>query len=155
MQNGDKAGILEYALTSERLIVTFLVDNWFLILAALVSGGMLLWPRVAGGALGGLAPDAAVQLINREKAVVIDVCSQAEFSSGHVVGARNIPLDQLEAALPGAVRNKALPLILVCARGVRANRALAIARKLGYDKAAALAGGMNAWRAANLPVEKS
>ena len=48
-----------------------------------------------------------------------------------------------------------MPLILVCARGVRANRALAIARKLGYDKAAALAGGMNAWRAANLPVEKS
>ncbi len=136
--------------------MTFLVDNWFLILAALSSGGMLLWPRLAGGSIaGGLKPEAAVQLINREKAVVVDVCSKAEYAAGHVVGSRNIPLDQLESELPGAVKNKALPLILVCARGVRANRALGIAKKLGYEKAQALEGGMNGWRAANLPVEKS
>ncbi|MEN9904347.1 MAG: hypothetical protein RLZZ555_912 [Pseudomonadota bacterium] len=156
MQNGDKDVILEYGLSSERLIVTFLIDNWLLILAALVSGGILLWPRITGGSLAGaLKPDAAVQMINREKAVVVDVCSQAEFSAGHVVGARNIPLDRLESELPGSVKNKALPLILVCARGSRASRAAGIARKLGYEKAAVLEGGMNAWRAANLPVEKS
>ncbi len=136
--------------------MTFLIDNWLLILAALVSGGMLLWPRIAGGSLGGgLKPEAAVQLINREKAVVIDVCSKAEFSAGHVVGARNIPLDQLESELPGAVKNKALPLILVCASGMRSNRAVALAKKLGYEKAASLEGGMRAWRVANLPVEKA
>jgi rhodanese-related sulfurtransferase len=136
--------------------VTFLIDNWLLILAALVSGGMLLWPRISGGTLaGGLNPEAAVQLINREKAVVIDVCSKAEFSSGHVVGARNIPLEQLESELTGAVKNKALPVILVCASGMRSSRAVAIARKLGYEKAASLEGGMRAWRGANLPVEKS
>jgi rhodanese-related sulfurtransferase len=136
--------------------VTFLVDNWFLILAALISGGMLLWPLVAGGAIGGgLKPEAAVQMINREKAVVIDVCGADEFAAGHVTGARNIPLPELEAKLPGAVKNKALPVILVCASGMRSSRAVAIANKLGYEKAASLEGGMKAWRAANLPVEKA
>lgn len=136
--------------------MTFLVDNWFLILAALISGGLLLWPLVSGGSLaGGLKPVDAVQLINREKAVVIDVCGAGEFAAGHVVGSRNIPLDQLESLLPGAVKNKALPVILVCASGMRSSRAVAIAKKLGYEKAASLEGGMKAWRAANLPVEKA
>ena len=136
--------------------MTFLIANWFLILAALVSGGLLLWPLVAqGGLSGGLKPTDAVQLMNREKAVVIDVCAGAEFAAGHVVGARNIPLADLEAKLPAAVKNKALPVILVCASGVRSGRAVAIAKKLGYDRAQSLEGGMRAWRDASLPVEKA
>ena len=52
----------------------FLIDNWMLISIALASGGMLVWPMVAGGmAAGGLNAAGAVQLINREKAVVVDV----------------------------------------------------------------------------------
>jgi rhodanese-related sulfurtransferase len=43
----------------------------------------------------------------------------------------------------------------VCASGVRARRAVAIARKLGYEQAEVLAGGMKSWREANLPVERS
>ena len=43
--------------------------------------------------------------------------------------------------------------MLVCASGARAVRAEAIAKKLGYEKAQALAGGMKAWRDAGLPVE--
>jgi rhodanese-related sulfurtransferase len=53
------------------------------------------------------------------------------------------------------VKNKTLPLILVCPTGARANRALAVARKLGYDKAQVLAGGLKAWKDANLPLEKA
>jgi rhodanese-related sulfurtransferase len=43
----------------------------------------------------------------------------------------------------------------VCASGPRANRAVAIAKKLGYENAQALAGGLKAWREASLPVEKA
>ena len=53
------------------------------------------------------------------------------------------------------VKNKALPLVLVCAKGARAQRAVGVAQKLGYDKAQALAGGMKAWRDASMPVEKA
>ncbi len=133
----------------------FIIDNWMLISIAVASGGMLLWPVVQGAGGGGLVPAAAVQLINREKAVVIDVCEPGEFAAGHVVGARNVPLGELETKLGAAVKNKALPLILVCQSGARSGRAVAIAKKLGYEQAQSLAGGLSGWRAANLPVEKA
>jgi len=126
-----------------------------LISIAVASGGMLLWPVVQGATGGGLAPTAAVQLINREKAVVIDVCEPGEFAAGHVVGAKNIPLGELETKLGAAAKNKAVPLILVCQSGARSGRAVAIAKKLGYEQAQSLGGGLSAWRAANLPVEKA
>jgi rhodanese-related sulfurtransferase len=137
--------------------VTFFIDNWFLIVAALISGGLLVWPMIAGGGMagGGLKPAEAVQLMNREKAMVIDVCSKSEFAAGHVAGARHLPLDQLEAQLSGMVKNKNQALIMVCASGIRSARAVALAKKLGYEKAQSLEGGLKAWRAENLPVEKS
>lgn len=132
----------------------FIFDNWMLIAIAVASGSLLLWPVLQGAAMSGLDPAGAVQLINREKGVVIDVCEPAEFAAGHIGGARNIPLGELESKLAGAVKNKALPLILVCQSGARSARAVAIAKKLGYEQAQSLGGGLASWRAANLPVEK-
>ncbi len=132
----------------------FVIDNWTLIAVALASAGMLFWPVIKGATGGGLGAAQAVQLINREKAVVIDVCEANEYAAGHVGGAKNIPLNQLEEKLAGVVKNKALPVILVCQSGARSNRALAIAKKLGYEQAQSLAGGLGAWRTANLPVER-
>lgn len=135
--------------------MSFFIENWTLFAVALASGGMLLWPVLAGQAgAGSVNTHEAVQLINREKATVVDVCSAEEFAAGHVGGARNIPLDQLEAQLAGAVKNKNLPLILVCATGARSRRAVAIAQKLGFQNTHSLTGGLGAWRAASLPVEK-
>ena len=135
--------------------MNFLIQNWFLIVAALVSGGMLLWPLIVSGSQGAaLSPAQAVQVVNREKGVLIDVSEPDEFAKGHAVGARNIPFGQLEGhkQLPS---NKALPLVVVCPTGTRAGRAAGMLRKLGYEKAQVLAGGLKAWREANLPVEKS
>ena len=103
----------------------------------------------------GLSAAEAVMMMNRDKAVVIDVCEAGEYAQGHIAGARNIPLAQLEAQLPGAVKNKATPLILVCQAGVRSARAVAAAKKLGYENAQSLAGGLKAWRDANMPVSKA
>jgi rhodanese-related sulfurtransferase len=133
----------------------FVLDNWMLMAVALVSASLLFWPLLKGATGGSLTAQGAVQLINREKAVVIDVCEANEFAAGHVGGAKNIPLNQLEEKLAAAVKNKALPVILVCQSGSRSNRAVAIAKKLGYEQAQSLAGGLSAWRTANLPVEKS
>ncbi len=133
----------------------FILDNWMLLSVALASGSMLLWPVLKGAGAAGLTPSAAVQLINREKAVVVDVCETEEFAAGHIVGARNIPLNQLEDKLAGIAKNKALPLILVCQSGARSGRAVLMARKLGYEQAQSLGGGLAAWKAASLPVEKA
>jgi rhodanese-related sulfurtransferase len=135
--------------------VKFIIDNWMLIAVALASGGMLLWPAIQGATSGGLSTANAVQLINRERAGVVDGCEAQEFATGHVGGAKNVPVGQLAQRLPEVVKNKTVPLILVCASGARANRALAVAKKLGYDKAQVLAGGLKAWKDANLPLEKA
>lgn len=135
--------------------MNFVLDNWYLIFLALASGVMLLLPALKGDGAGTLGTAQAVQLINREKAVVIDVCEPEEFAAGHVGGAKNIPLGQLQERLPQVAKNKAVPIILVCAKGARASRAAGIAKGLGYEKAQALAGGLAAWREANLPVEKA
>jgi rhodanese-related sulfurtransferase len=135
--------------------VNFFIDNWFLFVAAIVSGGLLLWPML-GRAGGGAKVSAAqaVQLINREKAVLIDVSEPAEYAAGHAAGSKSVPLGGLEASrdLP---KNKALPVVLVCPTGARAARGAGILRKLGFENARVLAGGLSAWREANLPVEKA
>ena len=130
----------------------FILDNWPLILLATTSGGLLLW-QVLQKAGSGVGPAEAVRLINREKAVLIDVCEPAEFAAGHAVGARNIPVGTIEGSkdLPS---NKALPLLLLCASGARAGRAAGLLRKAGYAKATVVTGGLPAWREAGLPVEK-
>ena len=135
--------------------VNFILDNWYLIVLALGAGALLAMPAMKSVGGGTLAPTNAVQLINREKAVVVDVSEPDEYAAGHVTGSKNIPLAQLEERLPTTVKNKALPLILVCAQGKRAQGAVAAATKLGYTNVQALAGGMKAWRAADLPVEKA
>jgi rhodanese-related sulfurtransferase len=137
--------------------VKFFIDNWFLFLAAAVSGALLLWPMLgknAGGA-GKVSTNDAVNLINRERAVLIDVSEPAEYAAGHAAGAKSVPLSQLETSAAALPKNKALPLVVVCATGSRAGRAVATLNKLGFANARALAGGLEAWRAANLPVEKT
>ena len=137
-----------------RTCVKFIVDNWMLIAIALTSGFLLFLPTLQSAG-GGLTPDGAVMLINREKAVVVDVCEADEFAAGHVGGAKNVPLNQLEDKLAATVKNKTLPLILVCQTGARSGRAVALAKKLGYENTQSMAGGLKAWAAANLPVEKA
>jgi rhodanese-related sulfurtransferase len=134
--------------------VKFILDNWSLILVTLASGLMLLWPAIRGAAGGSLTPSAAVQLINREKAVVIDVCEAGEYAAGHVSGAKHIPLGQLANQLPGVVKNKDVPVIFVCQSGMRSNSAARIAKGLGYAKSLSLGGGLSSWRSASLPIEK-
>ena len=133
----------------------FILDNWMLITLALVSGALLLAPVLQGAASAGLSVNDAVLLINREKAVVVDVCEPTEFAAGHIVGSRNIPLADLPSKLAGAAKNKTLPLILVCQSGVRSARAVAAAKTLGYEKVHSLGGGLEAWRVAGLPLDKA
>lgn len=136
-------------------VFEFLIANWYLVLMAVVSGLLLMLPQLRGrvGA-GSVGTAEAVRLINREKAVLIDVSEPAEYAAGHAAGARSVPLGSIESSknLPG---NKTLPLVVVCPTGSRASRAVGAFRKLGFQDVRTLGGGLAAWREANLPVEKS
>ena len=132
-----------------------MTSKYFIAAALVLAPGIATAQTAPATPATAATPAAAVQKINREKAVVIDVCEAQEFAAGHVGGAKNIPLDQLEQKLPGAVKNKSLPLILVCQSGARSGRAVAIAKKLGFAEVQSLGGGMGAWKSASLPIEKS
>jgi rhodanese-related sulfurtransferase len=138
--------------------MSFILENGILIVAALVSGGMLLWPFVKPGAGGSsVSTTEAVRLINREKGVLVDVSEPAEFAAGHAGGARNVPLGQITAgeSVKGLPTNKTIPIVLLCPTGTRSAKAAALLRKAGHEAAVAVAGGTAAWREASLPIEKA
>jgi phage shock protein E len=74
--------------------------------------------------------DAQAHLKNG--ALVIDVRSPAEFSSGHLPRAINIPLDKIHAVLPRRVKDKKQVLLLHCQGGMRSSTAKRKLKGLGY-----------------------
>ena len=150
-----ESDILEFPVFATGFTVKFILDNWVLILIALSSGAMLALPVLRGAGQGALTAQGAVQLINREKGVLIDVRDAEDYAAGHPVGARSVPLADLESKLGTVVKNKTVPVLLLCGSGARAKRAVETAKKLGYGNAQVIAGGMRGWSDANLPVEKA
>jgi len=132
----------------------FITKNFFLVAIALVSGGMLIWPllRRAGGP--SVSTLEATQLINRSDALIVDLRSAEDFAKGHILGAKNIPLADLEQRAAELDRHKARPLIVHCGDGNRAGGAVAKLRGKGFGSVHNLAGGYAAWQQAGLPVEK-
>ena len=133
----------------------FIVENWMLIAVAVVSGAMLIWPllrRTTGGPWVSTA--AAVELINREDAVVLDVRDAGDYGAGHILGARNLPLARLEEGGGELAKRKDKPLIVYCDGGERAAKAAAALKRLGFSRVVNLSGGLPAWQQAGLPVER-
>ncbi len=133
----------------------FAKDNLLLIAVAVVSGAMLMLPLVRRGMGGGGVDTLRVtQLINREDALVVDLREAAEVAQGKIIGARHVPIAQLEARAGELRKNKQKPVIAYCARGNQSAQAVAILRKHGYANVFNLSGGFAAWQEAGLPVEK-
>jgi len=133
----------------------FIINNIFLVAIAVVSGAMLLYPMLRSGT-GGPRVDTteATRLINREDAMVIDVREPAEFANGRILGARNVPLSQLEARAADLQKHKSKPIIVSCETGNRSGTAVSVLKAKGFERAVNLAGGFVAWKQAGLPVEK-
>lgn len=133
--------------------------NWLLIAAVLVSGFLLFSPkgRKVSGATLGVTPVQAVQLINHQRAVVVDVRPADQFEAGHIVNARNLPFDALsaETAASSLPKNKTLPLIVTCGTGMLSQKALAILKNAGYENVQSLQGGLKEWIKSEMPLEKS
>jgi rhodanese-related sulfurtransferase len=133
----------------------FLKNNIMLVAVAFVSGAMLLWPYVRRSSGGPWVNTLeATQLINREDALVLDVRDAAEFSSGHMLGAKNVPLAAIETRAGELDKYKAKPVIVLCADGSRASKAAAVLRERGFANVVNLSGGFPAWQQAGLPVVK-
>lgn len=138
-------------------IFKFISEHMFLVTMALVSGGMLIWPLLrdkTGGTT--LSTLQATQMINHEDALLLDVRDADSYAQGHIINARNIPMSQLDerAAELGKQKGKAKPVIIHCENGTRSTAGMALLVKHGFEKVFTLAGGISAWKAAGLPMEK-
>lgn len=77
------------------------------------------------------------------KAQLIDVREPDEYNSGHILGARNIPLSQLKMRLTEIRKDK--PVYLYCTNAMRSGRAARILRRNGYKEVYHLKGGFKTW----------
>ena len=126
----------------------------------LVTGLVLAWSAVlfyelrlrTQGATHVSAADA-VRLINKG-ALVIDVRKPEEYQAGHIVNARNVPVDRVQQGDDAIAKKKDKILLAVCADGATSGRAAGHLRKVGYENAFSLKGGLAGWRADNLPLVK-
>ena len=133
----------------------FALDNIHWILAAVVSGGMLLWPLVRRGAGGPwVSTLQATQMMNREDALVIDVRDADAYAKGHILGAKSIPLADLGRRAADLQKHKTKAVIVSCQNGDRSAGAAATLRQNGFARVHPLNGGFAAWQQAGLPVEK-
>jgi rhodanese-related sulfurtransferase len=129
----------------------FLLNNIFWTAMLLISGTLYLWNLLRSEG-GDLSAQEAVNLINRESGIVIDVRDASSYSDAHIAGARNIPLAQIESRLNELEKSKTRPIVVYGA-GSDAERAVKLLRKQGFDGAAGLDGGLKTWTDAGLPVE--
>ncbi len=91
----------------------------------------------------------------RESLVVLDVRERDAFQGGHVPGARHLPRGQLELRVNEELPDPTLRIVTVCEFGKISTLAAATLRDLGYLRAVALDGGMQAWRDANYPLDRA
>ena len=132
----------------------FINQNILLISIVVVSGLGLLWPMFARPSGNSVNPGEATLLINREDAIVVDVCEADEFAAGHLPDARNIPGSKLAERISEIEKYKDKPVIVCCATGMRSNKACAELKKNGFSRINNLAGGVDAWVGAGYPIKK-
>jgi len=131
--------------------------NMLLFGAAVVTGGMLLWPlvnRLFAGSVPQVGAIEAVQLINRRDALVLDVRDKKEFAAGHIPNARNIPLAELDGRLREIEKFKSHPVVINCQPGMRPAAVFGALKKDGFGEVFMLRDGIRGWAEANLPVTK-
>ncbi len=96
----------------------------------------------------------AVQYINRDDAVVLDLSSAADFERGHIVGARPMAMSALDAGNAELMKLREHPILLCCKNGVVSAQAAGKLVALGFTRIAVLRGGLTQWLNDQLPVTR-
>ena len=140
--------------TMEQLI-EFSGNHLVMVVAFFFILALLIWNLITDpGSKGGVDAVGATELINREDALVIDVRPMNDFSQGHIVGARNIPMNGFKNQLGQLEKHKERTIVVNCRSGNQSQMACKLLREAGFSKVFNLRGGMMGWQSANLPVTR-
>jgi len=131
----------------------FAGDNTLLVFALVTSFFLVIITELRRKAAGisSVEPADAVRLINND-ATVIDLRTVESFSQGHIVSARSVPMEELDAHMGKLQSLKSKPVLAVCNAGITSTKAMDLMRKAGFETVYNLKGGMSAWSQAGLPV---
>jgi len=89
--------------------------------------------------------DAMHELAEHDDTLIIDVRKPEEYDAGHVPGAVNIPLDDLEDSADRLPGDHDAPVVTVCNRGNQSLNGLLVLKSMGYRNVRSLDGGTTAW----------
>ncbi|MFZ1852947.1 MAG: rhodanese-like domain-containing protein [Nitrosomonas sp.] len=129
-------------------------ENLVFVITATVSGLMLLWSLISQRGIKEIDTRIAVQLINYENALIVDVRDDSEYASGHLPNSKHIPTERMEERWSELEKYKDKPIVVIYRGGVRSTNASSILKKNGFSKIFNLIGGIDAWKRANLPIVK-
>jgi rhodanese-related sulfurtransferase len=135
--------------------VDFVIHQWILFLILVVIIALLVKSFVGTRGVKNIQPFQAVQLINHQNAVVLDVRLDDEFKQGHVVNSIHIPVGVLQNRIKELEKYKSRPIIVNCRSGSRSATACSVLRKQGFESVYKLEGGILSWQNANLPLNKT
>jgi len=133
------------------LFLEFAAQQWILIAALLVVVGLLIAheARKAGPAL---SPQQAINLVNGEGGVFVDLREAKAFQQGHIVDAVHIPAGKLAERSGELQRWREKPVILVCNMGQQAGAASRQLKEAGFSRVYKMSGGMMEWSGQQLPT---
>jgi rhodanese-related sulfurtransferase len=132
------------------------VANHLLLFVLLASILMLLFWNLFGAALSGvvlISPHETVRILNNN-AVMVDIRTAPDFGTGHILGARNIPANNIGEQLEELAKYREQSMILCCNTGNESVRAGRTLKMQGFKKIFCMQGGLQAWRTANLPLTR-
>ena len=135
-------------------LIQFVTNHWQLWLALLVVLTIIFINELISQKKRGkeLSTTAAVEMMNHEHAVVIDLRDADAFRAGHIIDAVHASADDFSQQRMDKYKTK--PLILVCAKGLQSAALAAKLRTQGFTQPMVLTGGIAAWQMDNLPLLK-
>ena len=135
------------------LFLEFLTQQWVLF-AALLAVVIMLVMHEARKSGPALSPQQAINLVNSEDGVFVDLRDAADFKAGHIVDAVHIPAAKVVVRIAELEKYRERPVILVCKMGQSAGAAGKQLKAAGFAKVYKMAGGMLEWSNLQLPTVK-
>ena len=137
-------------------ISEFAANHPLLVMAFVVLLGLTFFNelKIATQKFASLTPAAAVQLMNSDDVVVLDVREPNETVSGKIAKAIQIPVGAVAKRIGELEKHKNKTLLVYCKTGARSGMACKELSKNGFDKVYSLNGGILAWQDAHLPISK-
>ena len=129
----------------------FLAQQWILVAALATTLTMLMLheSRKAGPAL---SINEAVQLVNGDGGIFLDIREATDYARGHITDAVHIPAAALVKRSNELEKYRDKPVVVVCKMGQSAGPATKSLRAQGFSRAQKLSGGMMEWDSQKLPV---